>query len=65
MDWEGPVSLSDEEGTVTVEELADMLTDPQKDELREQLAALNPQSFSQFDMLRQYTVAKSYVYDYC
>lgn len=33
MDWEGPVSLSDEEETVTVEELADMLTDPQKDEL--------------------------------
>ena len=50
---------------MTVEELADMLTDPQKDELREQLAAINPQSFSQLDMLRQYTVAKSYVYDYC
>lgn len=47
--------------TVTVEELTDMLTDQQKDELREQLASLDLQSFSQLDMLRQYTVAKSYV----
>ena len=39
-----------------------MLTDPQ---LREQLAAMDLQSFSQLDMLRQYTVAKSYVYDNC
>ena len=64
MDWEGPVPLIDDEGTVTVEELTEMLTDPQKDALREQLTALDSQSFSQLDMLRQYTVAKSYVHDY-
>ena len=38
MDWEGPVPLDD---TVTVEELTEMLTDPQKDALREQLIALD------------------------
>ena len=65
MDWEGPIPLSEHDETVTVEELADMLTDQQKDELRGQLVSLDPQSFSQLDMLRQYTVAKSYVYDNC
>ena len=65
MDWEGPIPLTDDEETVTVEELTDMLIDQQKDELREQLASLDLQSFSQLDMLRQYTVAKSYVYDHC
>lgn len=63
MDWEGPVPLNDDEDTVIVEELTEMLTDPQKDTLREQLVALDSHSFSQLDMLRQYTVAKSYVYD--
>ena len=63
MDWEGPVPLDDDEDTVTVEELTEMLTDPQKDALREQLTALDSHSFSQLDMLRQYTIAKSYVYD--
>ena len=65
MDWEGPIPLTDDEETVTVEELTDMLIDQQKDELREQLASLDLQSFSQLDMLWQYTVAKSYVYDHC
>ena len=46
MDWEGPIPLSDDEETVTVEELADMLTDQQKDELREQLTSLDPEFFS-------------------
>ena len=63
MDWEGPVPLDDDEDTVTVEELTEMLTDPQKDALQEQLIALDSHSFSQRDMLRQYTIAKSYVYD--
>ena len=64
MDFEGPVPLDDDEDAVTVEELTEMLTDPQKDALREQLTTLDSHSFSQLDMLRQYTVAKSYVYDY-
>ena len=64
MDWEGPVPLDDDdEDTVTVEELTEMLTDPQKDALREQLTVLDSHSFSQLDMLRQYTIAKSHVYD--
>lgn len=48
---------------MTVEELADMLSDTQKDDLRQQLDALDSHAFSQLDMLRHYTVAKSYVYD--
>ena len=47
--------------TMTVEELTEMLTDPQKDALREQLIALDLHSFSQRDILRQYTIAKSCV----
>ena len=62
VDWEGPVPIDDED-TVTVEELADMLSDIQKDELRGQLDALDSHSSSQLDMLRHYTVAKSYVHD--
>ena len=64
IDWEGPVSLDDED-TVTVEELTEMLTDTQKVELREQVDGLDAHSFSQLDMLRQYVVARSYVYDNC
>ena len=64
IDWGGPVSL-DGEDTVTVEELTEMLNETQKVELREQLDGLDANSFSQIDMLRQYTVARSYVYDNC
>ena len=41
MDWEGPVPLIDDEGTITVEELTEMLTDPRKDALQEPLTALD------------------------
>ena len=43
----------------------EMLTDTQKVELREQLDGLDTHSFSQLDMLRQYIVARLYVYDNC
>lgn len=62
MDWEGPVPLNDED-RVTVEELSELLTDPQKDELQRQLATLDASPFSQLDMIRQYVVARSYVYE--
>ena len=55
--------VDNDEDTVTVEELTEMLTDAQKGRLREQLLALDSHSFSQRDMLRQYTIARSYVYD--
>ena len=41
------------------------LTETQKVELKEQLDGLDANSFSQIEMLRQYTVARSYVYDNC
>lgn len=61
MDWAGPVSL-DDDNTVTVEELVELLTDNQKDDLRHHLDTLDSNSFSQLDMLRQYNVARSYVH---
>ena len=52
IDWEGPVSLDNDEDTVTVEEPTEMLTETQKVELREQLNELDTHSFSQLDMLQ-------------
>ena len=46
MDWEGPIPI-DDESTVTVEELEDVLSDAQKDHLKGLLAPLSGSAFSQ------------------
>ena len=61
VDWEGPVPLDDDVSTVTVEELSDMLTDSQKDQLKVLLAPLSASDFSQQAMLGQFAIAKSFV----
>ena len=40
-----------------------MLTNDQKEELHHQLLALDSNLFSQVDMLRQYVVAKLYIFN--
>ena len=61
VDWEGPIPL-DEDNTVTVEELEDLLSDTQKQHLKESLAPLLGSTFSQESMLAQFLLAKSYVH---
>ena len=61
VDWEGPIPL-DDDNTVTVEELEDLLSDTQKQHLKESLAPLSGSTFSQESMLAQFLLAKSYVY---
>ena len=50
------------EGTVTMEELADVLSDTQKDELRALLVNLSGNPFSQEGMLAQYIISKTFVH---
>ena len=61
VDWEGPIPL-DDDNTVTVEELEDLLSDTQKQHLKESLAPLLGSIFSQESMLAQFLLAKSYVH---
>ena len=63
IDWEGPIAL-DDESTVTVEELEDVLSDAQKQHLKGLLAPLSGSAFSQESMLAQFLLAKSYVHQY-
>ena len=51
----------DDENTVTVEELDDMLTHDQKDELRALLLLVSVSDFSEQGMLSQFAMAKSFV----
>jgi Tfp pilus assembly pilus retraction ATPase PilT len=60
IDWEGPVSVDDEE-TVTIEELADLLSNEEKEELRDMLSPMCTSLFSQQEMLCQFVMAKSFV----
>ena len=65
MDWEGPVPVDNDEGDrVTVEELEDMLSDSQKDELKSLLVPICNNQYSQQEMLSQYAIARSYVLQY-
>lgn len=62
IDWEGPVPVdSDADDRVTVEELEDLLSDTQKEELKDLLNPISNNYFSQQEMLGQYAIAKSYI----
>ena len=61
VDWEGLIPL-DDDNTVTVEELEDLLSDTQKQHLKESLAPLLGSTFSQESMMAQFLLAKSYVH---
>lgn len=63
VDWEGPVPL-DDDSTVTVEELQDILSDAQKQQLKGMLSPLSTSAFSEEGMLAQYLLAKSFVHQY-
>lgn len=58
IDWDGPVSLEDSDA-VTVEELSDVLTISQKEQLDGLLSPLG--CTTQQEMLAQYTIAKTFV----
>ena len=60
IDWEGPVSVP-EEDTVTVEEMEDVLSTVQKEELSSLLSPISNNVFSQQEMLGQFAIAKSFV----
>ena len=62
VDWEGPVPL-DDDSTVTVEELEDILSDDQKQQLQGMLSPLSNSVFSE-GMLAQFLLAKSFVHQY-
>lgn len=53
--------MDDDENRVTVEELDDILTELQKDELKALLSPLSASDFSEQGMLSQYAMAKSFV----
>lgn len=65
IDYDGPVSLDDDQDAVTVEEISDLLSDVQKDALTTELERMGGDSFSQLEMLSKYTVAKTFVYNVC
>ena len=52
------------ESTVTVEEPSEILSDTQKDDLRASLAPLSVDPFSREGMLAQYTVSKTFIYQF-
>lgn len=61
MDWEGPIPVdTNDENTVTVEQLADVLSDSQKEELDSLLHPIISDLFSERDMFGQYVIAKQY-----
>lgn len=62
IDWEGPLPLHDEESTVNVNELADVLTESQKNDLQSLLNTVSTSSFSQQEMLSKFVLAKSFVH---
>ena len=62
VDWGGPIPLFDDEGTVNVEELVDVLTEQQKSDLQGLLATVSTSNFSQQEMLGRFVLAKSFVH---
>ena len=60
MDWEGPVPV-DDENTVVIQENPEMLSDAQRQELREYLSPIGGNPFRQEEMLSQFAIAKAYV----
>ena len=60
IDWERPIYLADEPA-VTIDELADVLSDRQKQQLHHLLAPLTTSVYCKEEMLGRYAVAKTYV----
>ena len=63
IDWDGPTPL-DDEATVTVNELEEVLTYERRQQLERLLSPLSTSTFSQQEMLGKYAVAKSFVHQY-
>lgn len=62
-DWEGPVPLQDDEATVSVEELPELLSEVQRSTLRD----LIPHQDQLTDdwMINSFSVAKLFVHELC
>ena len=63
IDWNGPTPL-DDESTVTVNELQEVLTYERRRQLEGLLSSLSTSTFSQQEMLGKYAVAKLFVHQH-
>lgn len=61
VDYGGPVPLDNDENTVIVDEIDEMLSPEEKSELRHHLENLQTDVFSQRDLLSEYLFARGFV----
>ena len=62
-DWEGPVPLQDDEATVSVEELPELLSEVQQSTLRDLIPYQD--QLSDDWMIHSFSVAKLFVHELC
>lgn len=62
-DWGGPVPVSDDDGTVTLDDLPPLLSATQQQHLSEQLPTSG--SLTEDWMISAYTIAKAFVHQSC
>ena len=62
IDWDGPIPMDGNDSIVRVEDVVDILSTSQKEQLKALLSPVAISDSSQQQILTQFTVAKSYVH---
>jgi hypothetical protein len=65
IDFDRPVNIDDDETTVTVNEIENLLSQTQRDELKDKIDNVSNDCFSQLEMISKFSIAKMYIYNAC
>ena len=62
IDWAGPVVTDEDDSTVTVDDLPDFLSEPEKDTLRQHISDQGTCTLTEESMIRSFTISKVFVH---
>ena len=65
IDWAGPVPTDEDDNTVTVDDLPDILSETEKDILRQHISDQGTCTLTEECMIRSFTIAKVFIHAAC